>query len=460
MLDLFVNPYAGSYKNRWFWDSALNVLERLPGFPESVSRKIRGATREEDYLFERAYRSADKYGRILRNRGLTHVTATLPEFRKELAQSMRNRPNSPKIICSGDGGIKEAKTTAITYADRHNTLEEKIAQAFDTLILAGNGFFMNINVQDFLGKIQLPEAQSRSRLSPLARTVMREKQADFDVLKGHLELDEQEKKFVEDYDVSFQDLLEGPVPYPTFGIVGGGTFNVLAHNFELEKGPKYLQSLLRQNEEGVMKCSPYQPLQVTLDGGKQLYGTIYGHGLIHAFFQLYYRGKVTPGPMKAAYISFLYSKFHKENFAELTKSKKYSYKVTHGNGTVEAFTYETSLAVATTIGRLPFNIEFFNPAKNSIHFSATNRPAPDMVAKGVLSIPTFRKSVGMFGVKDTYDVEHDYQKATRVTISGDSVNFMLDGDIADETPYAASQVELALGPELKIIDPNGFHEVI
>ncbi len=467
-LDLFINPWAGHYRNRWYWDRLLNKMEEAPWFPERISRRLRGATREEDFLYERAYRLADTYGRIMRNKGFSHVTTTLLDFRRALAKTIRLRPEKPKVICSGDGGIKEALTACVSYVDGHNALEEKVADAFDMKVL-GAGQRINEGLQDFLQGLPLDAASSQwSEVSPLARSILVEKEVDFDFLGEDFEISESEQKFIDYYGLTLSDLLNGKLPYPRLGIIRGGTFNVVAHHLQLHKDKKYLQNTIRQMEEDCLEYSIYHPLQVKYVNSegeeKNLYGSIYGHGVIRVFYELYYGGKIHPGPLKAAYVALLYRYFHKENFAKITAPKPYSYQITRGDGSVDTFEQETTLNITTGISRMPFQIKYFQPGERNMHAAMTERNPITLAKKGLLSIPCIGKPLRLFGVKDKYDIEQDHKDVSELVVKAGEeegveipkVKFMFDGDLEDDNgvDYSSPEVKVSMGPRLLVVNPK------
>ncbi len=461
-IDLFLNPWAGSYRNRWYWDGLLNRLEAVEWFPEKLSRKLRGA-RKEDYLFEKASRSRDKYGKIMRNRGFSHITITLPEFQRALAQSIRERPSEPKIICSGDGGVKEALTTAINYVDAHNALEKKVAETFNHLVLKGRNL-LNAEVGVFLCEFAPVSRPSRSHLVPLAHLVLEQKEIGFSFLESILRLSEEEKKFIRDYDLKITDLLKGKLPYPSFGFVQGGTFNVFAHNFRLDGGARYLQQVLRQEEEGFVQKCPFQPLQVNYktERGKEkkLYGSIYGHGIIRDFFDLYYEGRVRPGPMKAAYLSLFYRYLNQKEYQRITAPSFYSYEVKENEKSPLHFEQQSTLCAASVIGRLPFQMKYFHPRPGSMHAGATKQKVAALVKKSLLSIPLFARMGSYLGISDRYQIEQDFPAAKEMVIRPADekglVKFVLDGDRKDEENllYDAKEVKLSMGPMIEVINPG------
>lgn len=462
-IDLFVNASAKHYKNRLF-DKVLNILEKNEWIPKEVSQALR-QKKAEDYFYEKAYRQADKYGRIMRNQGYSHVTITLEEFHRLLAQSLRERPNLPKIICSGDGGIKEALTTGITYVDTHNELETKVAQVFDEIILNQDKCQnLNLELQSFLRNLPLDSNLALPSVSCLARAVIKEKKVDFSFLNGHLDLNPEEKKFIAYYHLSLADLLGGKVSYPLLGFIRGGTFNVLSHHLSLEKDTSYLEDVLDQMAEAHLSYTHFKPLcveyQDPVGNEKKLYGTIFAHQAVREFFRRYYEGKMTSGPLKAVSILLYWGCWQRKELAELTKPRLYSYEVEHADGRKETFEQKTVLSVVTTINRMPFDVRFFAPQENYLQTTVTEKSASQLLWKACLSIPQLREVLRKVGIRDTIDIEHNYTDVTQTVIreNGDGpIRFILDGDMRDAAGnlYDTSKVKLSLGPELKIINPRG-----
>lgn len=442
---MFINAWAGLYKNRWYWDNFLNRLEGT-WVPERLSRWLR-QSRVDDYLHERVHRIAAKYDRIL-GKGNIAVTTTISEFRQDLAKSIRKNPGNTKVICSGDGGIREAFTTGINYVDNHNALEEKVAAIFNQSVLEKIGG-LNERLQDFLTELPLRDALSRSSLSPLARAVLREKKVDFNFLP--MELTREEKQFLAEYNLTLSDLLTGQLDYPSFGITPGGTFNVAAHNFGIGNDTKYLRSL---NE---LRFTHYRPLQVEFTDNtekkRRFYGNIFGIGAIRGFFERYYGGTIRPSALKAAYLSLLYKYVNRKDYDKITEARPYSLEV---NG--DKFDYDATLALATGIKRLPFKMEFFRPEEEKMHLTVTKRPAKEIVKKGLLAIPYIGKPLKLLRVKDRYDIEHDYTDVEEVILRSGNTQFIFDGDIQDENgiPYDSPEVKLSMGPELRIAVPGDF----
>ena len=461
-LDIFINPWAGRYRNRWYWDSLLNRLEGISWFPDSLSRKLRGIRREEDFLFERAHRQADRYARIVRNDGRCYVTTSIDEFQHRFAHALRERPDQPKIICSGDGGIKEALTTAICYIEQHNALEARVTQAFEDAIQDGE---QNLNEQlrQFLAALPFSPWEKTPPLSPLAKLLLLEKRVDFDLLAGKLTLTADEQKFIAQHHVTLYSLLRGPLPLPVLGIIPGGTFNVVAHHLGIKNEAVYLETTVQQMQRGEEHYSFLQPLrieyQTTGGNNKVLYGNIYGHGAIRDFFELYYGKGLRPGPLKALYLTVGARYVKSGKFAAAMEQGQYHYQLTFQDGSVEEKSEKNRLAIISGINRLPFNISFFHPEPGCMHAALTSHSLNRIMLKAAWSSYGIGQKLHL---ADPAEIEGDYPSLSKVVISvppGKNVKFIVDGDLSREQGdqqeyYDSPTVSISMGPELKILTPT------
>ena len=461
-VDHFINAQAGFYRNRLLGDTFLNRLEDLPFIPRGLFRRLRGA-REHEFFFERPYRMAHRYRRILGNRGAVHVTTDVRELRKHLAASIRDNPFDPKILHTGDGGVKEGLTTGINYVDKHNALEAKVAAAFEEIILKEEDAEIEGSLRTFLAGVDLPDKKiQESSLSDVARVVLMQKKVTFSDIENSFTLSEEEKKFAAEHNVTLTNLLQGRVPYPIFGVTGEGTFNVLSNNFALERGTKYVKSLIEQIEqEGIIKCSRLHPLRVEYeeqDGTKKrIYGAMYGHGAIRSFYDLYYTGRLPPGKLQSVNVALLRKITHRKDFYERTKPRMCSYKVTHKSGREEEFNLDTTLCLATVIERLPYRMKFFCPEKGCLHLAATGITTNQLTKKGFMAMPYIGRLLRRTGLKDP-EIEHDYTDVTSVEISCENdVRFMELGDIKspEGVLYDSPKVKISIGPEVMIANPSG-----
>jgi hypothetical protein len=455
-LDVFINPWAKRNKNG-FWDRVWNKSEGFPLFPSTLSRKIRGATRDGDYRHEKAARVEARYSKWMRGQGRTHLTTHVSDFYQALVHSIRVRPQDPKIILSGDGGVKEAFTGGIRYVEQHNSLGQKVRNGLEAKINSLDAQ-VSSDVERFLARVQLAGNQRNSNLSPLAQVLLREREVGFDFLKGSLNLDEQERKFIETYSLTPADVVGEALPLPRYGIIRGGTFNVFAHHIGLQRGKKYFEMVIEQMERKKLQYNPFTPLRVEfIDAeGKQktLYGSIFADGAVRGFFDKYYQGKWKPGPLKALYLSLLFRYVNPDEFENVMAPRPRSYNVC-GENYESAFAMDTTVSVVTTISRLPFGVTFFRPRKSYMHTAVTGRPATHLLKHAGATMPYLRKVM-----RSPEEIEHSYTDSIHFTITapdGKLVPFTLDGDIADEDgkPYDAQKIHFSVGPEVHIINPRG-----